>query len=260
VEGKTGTRMSLPEERRPPPTHPLAGMPRGYRPQSPSISPAGSFERRHAPESPPVFLEPFSPDRHSIEEVAGLIYDTEPVYFPLVFGRDRKKALSTIEHLIQAGGNAFGRENITCAVRAGRVAGVLVMQAPDAPGLREEFFAVARAAGPVIAARFLLAELLIFSPHYLRRTTEPGYYISSLSVVPAERGRGVGAALVEDAVRKVRSRGGKTIALNVIAPNPPAVRLYERAGFRTVSTHRAWVPHRALTVLTMTYDAGEAVL
>ncbi len=118
----------------------------------------------------------------------------------------------------------------------------------------EESLAVARAAGPVVAVRFFLAELLIFAPDYLERAPEPGYYISSLSVAPAERGRGIGAALLEGAVRKVRSRGGKTITLNVIAPNPAAVRLYERAGFRTVSTHRAWVPHQTLTVLTMVCD------
>lgn len=202
-----------------------------------------------------MFIEPFSPDRHCTEEVAGLIYETEPVYFPLVFGRDRKKALSTIERLILAGGNAFGRENITCAVREGRVAGILVMQAPDAPGLVKGALAVARAAGPITAVRFFLVELLIFAPHYLKREPEPAYEISSLSVAPAERGRGIGAALLEDAVRRVRSRGGGRIVLSVIAPNPPAVRLYERAGFHTVSTHRAWVPYRALTVLTMVYDA-----
>ncbi|MDK2917033.1 MAG: hypothetical protein PWR25_1590, partial [Euryarchaeota archaeon] len=182
-----------------------------------------------------MVLEPFSPDRHPIEEVAGLIYETEPAYFPLVFGRDRTRARSTIERLTRAGGNAFGRENITCAVREGRVAGILVMQAPDAPGLLEESLAVARAAGPVTAARFLLAELLIFWPHYLKR--ESACYISSLSVAPAERGSGVGSALLDDALRRVRSRGGARIVLSVIAPNPPAVRLYERAGFRTVSAH-----------------------
>ncbi|WP_317064932.1 GNAT family N-acetyltransferase [Methanoculleus caldifontis] len=201
-----------------------------------------------------MILEPFNPKRHSIEEVAGLIYDTEPAYFPLVFGRDREKALLKIESLILAGGNAFGHDSITCAVRAGRVAGVLVMQAPDAPGLREESLVIARAAGPVTAARFLLAELLIFAPHYLKRTTEPEYYISGLSVVPAERGRGIGAALLEGAVRQVRSRGGGRTVLSVIAPNPLAVRLYERAGLRTVSAHRAWVPFRILSVLTMIYD------
>lgn len=204
-----------------------------------------------------MILEPFSPEKHPIEEVAGLIYDTEPVYFSLVFGRDRTVALPQIEKLVLAGGNAFGRENITCAVRAGRVARVLIMQTPHAPGLGEEFFAVARAAGLATAVRFLLAEWLTFAPNYLKRAPEPGYYISSLSVVPAERGRGVGAALLEDAVRKVRSRGGGKIVLSVIAPNPPAVRLYERAGFRTVSAHRAWVPHQTLRVLTMVYDTGK---
>ncbi|WP_292517852.1 N-acetyltransferase [Methanoculleus sp.] len=206
-----------------------------------------------------MILEPFSPKRHSAREVAGLIYDTEPAYFPLVFGSDRTGALRKIERLIRAGGNVFGREKITCAVRTGRVIGVLVMQAPDAPGLLQESFAVARAAGIATAVRFLLTEVLIFAPHYLKRTTEPAYEISSLSVVPAERGRGVGAALLEDAARKVRSRGGGRIVLSVIAPNPPAVRLYERAGFRIVSAHRAWVPFRPLTVLTMVYDTEETV-
>jgi ribosomal protein S18 acetylase RimI-like enzyme len=200
-----------------------------------------------------MILEPFNPERHSVEEVAGLIYDTEPAYFPLVFGRDREKALLRIERLILADGSAFGHENIACAVRAGRVAGILVMQAPDAPGLLEESFAVARAAGPVTAVRFFFAEWLIFAPHYLKRTTEPEYYISNLAVAAAERGRGIGAALLEDAIRQVRSRGGGAIALNVIAPNPPAMRLYERVGFRTVSAHRAWVPFRILTILTLVY-------
>lgn len=205
-----------------------------------------------------MILEPFNQERHSVEEVAGLIYDTEPTYFPLVFGRDREKALLRIENLILAGGNAFGYENITCAVQAGRVAAILAMQAPDAPGLLEEAFTIARAAGPVTAIRFLFAEWLIFAPHYLKRAPEPEYYVSNLAVAPAERGRGVGAALLEDAVRTARSRGGRKIVLSVIAPNPPAVRLYKRTGFRTVSTHRAWVPYRTLTVLTMMYDVGEA--
>jgi hypothetical protein len=30
-----------------------------------------------------MILEQFNQERHSVEEVAGLIYDTEPVYFSL---------------------------------------------------------------------------------------------------------------------------------------------------------------------------------
>jgi ribosomal protein S18 acetylase RimI-like enzyme len=131
------------------------------------------------------------------------------------------------------------------------------MQTPHSPGLGKEFSVIGHAAGPVTAARYLLAEWLIFAPHYLKGAPEPEYYISSLSVIPAERGRGVGTALLQDVVRKARSRGGGTIALNVIAPNPAAVWLYERAGFRTASTHRAWVPFQALTILTMVYDTGK---
>jgi ribosomal protein S18 acetylase RimI-like enzyme len=211
--------------------------------------------RRSRPGKPSMILEPFSQKKHSAEEVAGLIYDTEQVYFSLAFGRDRTEALRKIGRLIQAGHNAFGHENITCAVREGRVIGIRIMQTPQSPGLKAEFFVVARATGHISAVRFLLAEWLLFAPRYLERNPEPEYHISNLSVIPAERGRGVARALLEAAIREVRSRGGGTIVLNVIAPNPAAVHLYEKAGFHTISLHRAWVPCQLLIVRTMVYEA-----
>jgi Acetyltransferases len=114
-------------------------------------------------------------------------------------------ALRKIENLVRTGGNAFGHENITCAVREGKVVGVLIMQTAHSPGLGKEFSVIGHAAGPVTAARYLLAEWLIFAPHYLKGAPEPEYYISSLSVIPAERGRGVGTALLQDVVRKARA-------------------------------------------------------
>lgn len=201
-----------------------------------------------------MILESFSPDRHPLEEVAALVYDTDPLYFSLVFGRSRAEAVRRIQEVICGGGSAFGRENITCAVRDGRVVGIRILLAPDAPGIAEEFFAIARAAGLATALRFLIAEWLLFAPHYLERHAE--YHITNLSVVPAERGRGVGAALLDDAIRRVRPEGGGRILLNVIEPNPAAVQLYAKKGFRTLSRHRAWVPFRMLCIRTMVYDAG----
>jgi len=59
----------------------------------------------------------------------------------------------------------------------------------------------------------------------------------------AHRGRGHAAAVTTAVARELIARGTRTIALNVRADNPVAIRLYERLGFRhhvTFYEGRAW--------------------
>jgi ribosomal protein S18 acetylase RimI-like enzyme len=53
-------------------------------------------------------------------------------------------------------------------------------------------------------------------------------------VAPAFRGRGVAAALLEEAIGWARARGARTVGLGVNCANHAAVALYERAGFRVL--------------------------
>ena len=53
-------------------------------------------------------------------------------------------------------------------------------------------------------------------------------WIIQVGVVPAARGRGLGAALVAEAVRLMRSGGQAVITLNVNVDNPHAAALYRR--------------------------------
>jgi ribosomal-protein-alanine N-acetyltransferase len=62
--------------------------------------------------------------------------------------------------------------------------------------------------------------------------------IDNVAVAPAYRRRGLGDALVEDAVRRGRERGLSFLALEVRAGNGPALRLYEKHGFRTVGRRK----------------------
>lgn len=55
--------------------------------------------------------------------------------------------------------------------------------------------------------------------------------INGLAVDPNLQGRGVGASLVESAVRFATQRGAKKVTLRVLGPNAGARRLYERCGF-----------------------------
>ncbi len=52
-----------------------------------------------------------------------------------------------------------------------------------------------------------------------------------LGVVPQARGRALGATMIAEVVRRMRSAGETTITLNVNVDNPRAAALYARAGF-----------------------------
>ena len=57
----------------------------------------------------------------------------------------------------------------------------------------------------------------------------------AIAVAPAHRGRGVGARLLDGLACAAAAAGHKAVSLAVNAQNP-ALRLYERAGFRVVSS------------------------
>jgi len=68
-------------------------------------------------------------------------------------------------------------------------------------------------------------------------TGEDGWIVQ-VGVVPAARGSGLGAALVTEALRRMRAHGLRAAGLTVNANNPHAAALYRRLGF-TVTGRRA---------------------
>jgi ribosomal protein S18 acetylase RimI-like enzyme len=56
-------------------------------------------------------------------------------------------------------------------------------------------------------------------------------YLAELYVVPARRGRGLGRALLEAAIREARARGAATMEIGVDEPDLAARSLYESLGF-----------------------------
>jgi ribosomal protein S18 acetylase RimI-like enzyme len=56
-------------------------------------------------------------------------------------------------------------------------------------------------------------------------------YLAELYVTPAQRGNGLGRALMEAALREARDRGADTMEIGVDEPDLVARRLYESLGF-----------------------------
>jgi mycothiol synthase len=59
-------------------------------------------------------------------------------------------------------------------------------------------------------------------------------WITQLGVLPSARGKDIGAQLIVEAVRRMRSAGETTITLNVNINNSHAATLYRRLGFATI--------------------------
>ena len=62
--------------------------------------------------------------------------------------------------------------------------------------------------------------------------------VDNVAVAPEARRRGVADALVADAVRRAKERELSFLTLEVRASNTPAVRLYEKHGFREVGRRK----------------------
>lgn len=79
---------------------------------------------------------------------------------------------------------------------------------------------------------------------------EPGEAeLRMLATLPAARGRGVAAALVEECVRRARERGCSAVRLSTQVPMTAAQRVYERLGF-TRTSDRDWSPVPGMPLLT----------
>lgn len=77
------------------------------------------------------------------------------------------------------------------------------------------------------------------------RHVGPESELLRVAVAPEARNRGVGRALVEDGLARLRERGVATCFLEVRPTNAPALALYERLGFRTVDRRRRYFPDGA---------------
>lgn len=70
------------------------------------------------------------------------------------------------------------------------------------------------------------------------------FLMDGIFVAPHARGHGIGTALLDAIIAEARTRGYKSIRLDVINTNPRAKALYERHGFTTLKTRQmGWLKH-----------------
>ena len=105
----------------------------------------------------------------------------------------------------------------------------LLKVTPDS--LAPHLFGARPAAEALVAERngSVIAFALFFT-NFSTFLAQPGLYLEDLFVEPAERGRGVGQALLEHLARLAVSRGCGRFEWSVLDWNVNAIRFYERMG------------------------------
>lgn len=64
--------------------------------------------------------------------------------------------------------------------------------------------------------------------------------VMTVATIPAARGRGIGALLLDELVRRATARAAVAMLLEVRADNDPALRLYRRSGFEQIGVRRRY--------------------
>lgn len=104
----------------------------------------------------------------------------------------------------------------------------------------EDPFRIVREGGHILG---LVVDGRVVGVCALFREPERRFQLARMAVEPAERGRGYGEALLRAAIAQARSRGATSVYLLSNTVLAPAIALYRRHGFRTVSEG----PHPAYT-------------
>jgi ribosomal protein S18 acetylase RimI-like enzyme len=112
----------------------------------------------------------------------------------------------------------------------------LVPMSMDESGLREY---VDTNAVDLECSRIAVEEQAVAFTLIARRGTDG--WVAGMGTVPSQRKRGVGAQVLLAGIEAARAVGSRTVSLEVIDRNEPAIRLYRKLGFEPVRELLVWL-------------------
>jgi ribosomal protein S18 acetylase RimI-like enzyme len=141
--------------------------------------------------------------------------------------------------VVNTSGHAWSIEYARIAEVEGKTIGV-ILSGPSVVLEPDETFGL-----PWGWTRMRLAVLgFVFRPFLslMRQRGVGAWHITAVSVMPEGRGKGVGGAMISDAIEHARAAGMTSVTLDVDVHNTVATRLYKREGFEVQATSQtAWL-------------------
>ena len=179
-----------------------------------------------------IHYSPMSLAAHNCRDVAGLIYESAPELFTLMFGAG---AIPYLTDLIQGSQNRFSHQYIRVAALNHQVIGVAVLISTDQLNHNVDYL------DRLNLSHWLwlnLIESLMFSRVLQHDFPTGSFYIGNLAVAIASRNQGIGRQLLLNCIAEVVNNSEATtpIFIRVGVNNGRAQKLYESIGFQVVST------------------------
>ncbi len=175
-----------------------------------------------------IRLEKYDSRIHDAQTVARLIFESDPEFNTLVYGKD---AVPVIGNLLRLGDNYFDERYMRCSISGERIAGVIVCF----PVLEKAD--IDRKSGKDFVQSMGLFRFLHRMPLFVRMEKmmpsvedKSGHYIHTISVDSGFRGKGIGSTIIEEL-----SSEHDALYLHVNRNNESAIRFYEKNGFRRLA-------------------------
>ena len=171
-------------------------------------------------------------DKHDLEMVSELIYETDQNLFNTFLDKKKDNAINKLRKLIIAGKNSYGYEHIYIAQdNDDRIMGILVAFRGEEVTFLEE---VKIFSETMNFSDFI--KLTLIKPVYDKITASSirgnDFYIGNLVVNPEYRGQGIGTEILKSSLLIAGEKKCKRVLLDVIFENNKAKKLYERIGFK----------------------------
>jgi ribosomal protein S18 acetylase RimI-like enzyme len=165
------------------------------------------------------------------DNVAQLIYQTDDVLFPFLFGKI-DKAIPKLVDLIALEHNSFSYKHIIAYTENEEILGILLGYNPEEIVSEKED----RDFSNVFSKLEIFS---LFCKHMILKPLDDksdidGFYIQNISVDEHHRGKGIGTQLIEHCFNEVRQKGINSVFLDVTIENEKAKKLYERKGFSVI--------------------------
>lgn len=168
-------------------------------------------------------------DKHDdILKTAQLIYETAEEFSWALFGK-KEIALRKIKALIQLDNNSFSRKNILIACDKDRIYGILVGYNKNSINIKEQNKDFNKAMS--LFARLRCGLVMSFVDRIMNLNNIEGYYIQSLCVDSASRGKRIGYRLLEYCFKVNKEQGVNNVYLDLESTNKIALNLYKKVGF-----------------------------
>jgi ribosomal protein S18 acetylase RimI-like enzyme len=167
------------------------------------------------------------------ELVADLMHATDPHIFDWLHAHDMALVRRHLGYQWQQTNGIFSHRFCTMAVHEGELVGIeLGFDHATHQAELEPF--ITHAHQQLNEAQFAhFAGWFEFGGYVLPPIPEDAWYLQNLAIVEAARGRGIGDLLLANAIERSRAAGYARLHLDLYDGNP-AIRLYERAGLRTI--------------------------